>query len=366
VPTRARYIRPDRCKPCRGACNNAKPLHSRVDISLQGVGRHASCSASGVRSDDSLPLMLWSARPDLSCEHASPAWLEFTGCSAAQAAGEGWTRCVHAEDLARWLDACLRGFDSREPYEIEYRLRRHDGEYRWMLDRAAPRFSPEGTFLGFSAECIDIHERKQAERALERSLERERRGRSAAEQASRAKDAFLASVLAQLRAPARAIAGWAEKLRGQPAGSGDSAGALEAIERSARNQERVIANLLELSGEAPPPDAGDAPAPLLAGVRALVVERDANTREALVKMLRLGGAETRAVASPALALEALGDWQPDVMVSDFGESDDDGYVLIRALPPRVVATGYDAQLAKPVEPVALLATLARLMQPAGT
>lgn len=120
-------------------------------------------------------LMHWSVRPDLSCDYVSPAWLDFTGATPEQALGDGWSRGVHAEDLARFLDRCLRAFDEREPFEVEYRLRRHDGEYRWVLDRAAPRYAPHGAFLGYVGCCIDIDDRKRAELELARSLERERR-----------------------------------------------------------------------------------------------------------------------------------------------------------------------------------------------
>jgi len=124
-------------------------------------------------------------------------------------------------------------------------------------------------------------------------------------------------------------------------------------------------------------------------VRVLVVEDEPNARDLLLKVLRVAGAETRSAASSAQALEAVGEWHPDIILSDLGMRGDDGYVLIRAvrsLPAeqggctraaaltvgaepqvgsRAVAAGYDAQLAKPVEPVALLATVARLVQPAS-
>ena len=120
-------------------------------------------------------LMHWSVRPDLSCDYLSPAWLDFTGSTPEQALGDGWSRGVHPEDLARFLDRCLRAFDERQPFEIEYRLRRHDGEYRWVLDRAAPRYAHGGAFLGYVGCCIDIDDRKRAEDELARTLERERR-----------------------------------------------------------------------------------------------------------------------------------------------------------------------------------------------
>ena len=103
--------------------------------------------------------MLWIARPDLSCEYLSPAWLEFTGYSPEQVLGEGWLRVVHPEDLMRWLLTCLRAFDSREPFEIEYRLQRRDGEYHRVSERAAPRFGEHGRFLGYVGTCVDLDER---------------------------------------------------------------------------------------------------------------------------------------------------------------------------------------------------------------
>lgn len=290
-----------------------------------------------MRIDDDLPLMLWTARPDLSCDYASPAWLAFTGLAREQALGHGWSRALHPEDLARWLDACVRAFDAREPFSLEYRLRRRDGEYRWLLDRAAPR-GHDGVFLGFAGVCIDIDDAKRAQQELARSLARERRLRLAAEQ-------------------------------------------------NARKQQRLIADLLELlqPGHAALPHALEQL--LLAGVRVLVVEDDAPARELLVKVLRVAGAETRAATSSSEALEMLGAWHPDIVLSDLGMRGDEGYVLIRAvrsLPAerggcvpaaaltvasepqsrsRAAVAGYDAQLAKPVEPAALLATVARLVQP---
>ena len=344
-----------------------------------------------VKPADNFPVMLWRAGPDTSCEYTNRAWLEFTGLSAEQALGEGWSRVVFAEDLARWLDGCVRAFDAREPYEMEYRMRRHDGEYRWVLDCAAPVHSPDGLFLGYAGAVTDIHERKRAADALARCLERERKLRIATEESSRAKDGFLASLLAELQPPTQATATWSAHLREQlPAGS-DAGAALEAIVRSARTQTRIIGNLLELARATAgrEPQAPPAESPLLGGVRALVVEDDNVAREALLHILRVAGAEALAVENSSAALRALEEWRPDIMLSDMGLRGGDGYVLIRAvraLPAerggclraaaltgekepqaasRAVAAGYDAQLAKPVEPVALLATVARLLQPAG-
>jgi PAS domain S-box-containing protein len=339
-----------------------------------------------------LPMMMWRARPDMSCEFLSRQWLEFTGCSEEQALGDGWSRAIHPEDLARWLDTCVRAFDAREAFEIEYRLRRRDGEYRWVLDRGAPRQSKDGVFLGFIGTCIDIDERKRAEHELARSLERERKLRIATEEASRLKDGFLASVLSDLRSPVQAIATWAAHLRGQMPPASEPARALDAIERNARTQERIISSLVDLSGVAggrPAPARAGNGEPLLGGIRVLIVDDDPGARETMAKVLGIAGAETKAAASSAEALEALDAFRPDVLLSDVHMHGGEGYLLIRAVRARpaerggclraaaltareqaedgvrAVAAGYDAQLAKPLEPVALLATVARLAQPAG-
>ncbi len=249
-------------------------------------------------------VMAWSARPDMSCESLSRQWLAFTGYSAEQALGDGWSRGVHPEDLARWLEACVRAFDAREPFEVEYRLRRHDGEYRWMLDRGVPRHAPDGRFLGYAGLCIDIDERKRAERELERALERERKLRLAAEDAGRLKDRLISAVVR------------------------------EAIERGGPVELRTI----------------------LAGVRVLVVDGDPASRERMAQVLGVAGAETKTAAHAA---EPLGAWRPDVVISDIGLR---GGLWVRAL--RAPA-GRDAQLTRPVEPLALLATVARAAQPAG-
>lgn len=314
-----------------------------------------------MQPDDFLPLMTWRARPDMSCEYVNREWRKYTGYTMEQAMGQGWSRCLHAEDLARWLDTCIAAFDRREPFEIEYRLRRRDGEYRWVLERAAPRYSADELFVGFGAVCFEIDRYKRESESLARALERERRLRIATEEASRLRHGLMVSVLQELDLPSRAIATWAAHLRGQmPRGA-----ALEAIERNARTQTRIIATLLELAqvSGVPPRER-----PLLLGVRVLVVGHNE-----LVKPLEVAGADVHAAPSPDEALATLNSWRPDVVLAESNES----FIrTLRSLPAErggclraaaltdgaaaVPAAGYDAQLSKPVEPVALLATVARL------
>jgi PAS domain S-box-containing protein len=102
----------------------------------------------------------------MSCEYVSRAWLTFTGFTADQALCDGWSRGVHPEDLGRWLDTCVRAFDARATFEIEYRLRCRDDGYRWVLERAVPRYGADGSFLGYVGSCVDIHDRKRLQEIM--------------------------------------------------------------------------------------------------------------------------------------------------------------------------------------------------------
>ena len=139
-----------------------------------------------MKPEDNLSLMTWQARPDMSCESVNGAWLDFTGLTLEHALGGGWSHSVHPEDLERWLETSLRAFDARAPFEVEYRMRCRSGEYRWVLERAAPRYADGGAFCGYAGVCIDIDERKRAEQGLARALERERRLRAVQGRAIRA------------------------------------------------------------------------------------------------------------------------------------------------------------------------------------
>ena len=167
--------------------------------------------ASRMKPDENIPLMTWRARPDMSCEQVSRAWLEFTGYTPEQALGEGWTRALHPEDLARWLDTCVRAFDERKPFEIEYRLRRRDGEYRWVLERAAPLYAGAECSSATPAPASTSTRTSACEHGLARALERERRARIATEEASRLRHDLMVSVLEELRVPAEAIAACAAR-----------------------------------------------------------------------------------------------------------------------------------------------------------
>src|SRR5206468_4282108 len=112
---------------------------------------------------DAAPVLIWMSGPDKFCTFFNKGWLDFTGRTMEQELGNGWAEGIHREDFNRCRDIYGNSIDARQPFTIEYRLRRSDGEYRWILDSGTPRFAADGALLGYIGSCIDITERKLAE-----------------------------------------------------------------------------------------------------------------------------------------------------------------------------------------------------------
>lgn len=116
---------------------------------------------------DAAPVMMWISGFDTLCTFFNQPWLEFTGRTLEQELGQGWVEGVHPDDLQCCLQTYLSAFSDRQRFRMEYRLRRADGKYRWLLDTGIPRFTPDGSFAGYIGSCIDITERKRVEKALQ-------------------------------------------------------------------------------------------------------------------------------------------------------------------------------------------------------
>ncbi len=112
---------------------------------------------------DAAPMMIWMSGVDRRCTFFNQPWLEFTGRKLEQELGNGWVEGVHTADRETCLRTQAEAFDAQQPFVMEYRLRRHDGDYRWVSSAGRPRYDMRGNFTGFIGSCLDITERKQAE-----------------------------------------------------------------------------------------------------------------------------------------------------------------------------------------------------------
>ena len=119
---------------------------------------------------DSAPVLIWVADANQNCNYFNRGWLDFTGRALEQEIGSGWTDGLFPEDREQVAFAYRQAFATRERFEIEYRLRRHDGRYRWLLAAGVPKYSSDGQFAGYIGSCVDITDRKHAQIKLEQLL----------------------------------------------------------------------------------------------------------------------------------------------------------------------------------------------------
>src|SRR5262249_37934883 len=120
---------------------------------------------------DAAPVMIWVTDTDRDFTFFNKNWLDFTGSTLENGLGNSWTEVVHPDDLERCLVTFCSSFDAREEFHIERRLRRADGEYRWVLCTGVPRFAPDGVFAGYTGSDIDVTDQKITEATLRRSLD---------------------------------------------------------------------------------------------------------------------------------------------------------------------------------------------------
>lgn len=113
--------------------------------------------------------MVWRANPFAQCDYFNERWLTFTGRTMQDEIGDGWATGVHPDDRERCLATFLGAFKQRERFEMEYRLRRYDGEYRWVLDTGGPYYDASGQFGGYVGSCVDVTDRVEARATLARA-----------------------------------------------------------------------------------------------------------------------------------------------------------------------------------------------------
>src|SRR5690606_30749177 len=119
---------------------------------------------------DNAPVMIWRAGPDKLCDYFNRPWLDFTGRSMEQEIGTGWTEGVHPDDRERCIVTFAAALEARQAVSLDYRLRRHDGVYRWVLGNGRPYRDAAGTFAGYFGTCIDVTDLKEAEERARRTV----------------------------------------------------------------------------------------------------------------------------------------------------------------------------------------------------
>ncbi|KQP03453.1 histidine kinase [Methylobacterium sp. Leaf99] len=186
--------------------------------------------------------IVWTTTPDGGFEAAPSEWTRFTGQTPQAAAGHGFVAAIFPEDRDRTMAAWNRAVETVSPYEIEHRIRRHDGSWRFMAARAVPILEENGTIREWVGAHTDITARKEAELALAAAKE-------AAEEANRAKSQFLANMSHELRTPLSAVIGYSEMLQEEIEDLGEESLLVDMrkIEANARHLLGLINDVLDLS-----------------------------------------------------------------------------------------------------------------------
>lgn len=189
------------------------------------------------------PVMIWRAGTDAKCDYFNETWLAYTGRTIEQEMGDGWAGGVHPEDFQRCVAYYLDHFQRRQPFEMEYRLRRHDGAFRWIFDRGVPYTDDAGGFAGFIGSCIDVDERRKAQVA------QHEHARDQIEHARDFEKWILAIVSHDIRDPLNAIQLAAHVLsRTSPEGA-PARRQVDAVTRAVGRIQHIVGDLLDLARE---------------------------------------------------------------------------------------------------------------------
>src|SRR5437762_2002865 len=151
-------------------------------VHAAALARQLQVSDAGLRESeerfrsvaDAAPVLIWMSGMDKLCTFFNKPWLKFTGRGLEQELGNGWAEGVHPDDLQKCLEVYTEAFDARQPFVMQYRLRRNDGEYRWVADQGVARYNAQGEFAGYIGSCVDVTELVSKDEALRESEERMR------------------------------------------------------------------------------------------------------------------------------------------------------------------------------------------------
>lgn len=116
---------------------------------------------------ESSPNMIWRSNLSTECDYFNKTWLEFTGHTLEEEYGFGWASGVHPDDFDRCVKIYLDNFKLQKPFEMDYRLKRYDGQYRWINDRGVPFYNEDNVFIGFIGSCMDVTEKIEGQRLKE-------------------------------------------------------------------------------------------------------------------------------------------------------------------------------------------------------
>lgn len=191
----------------------------------------------------SSPVMIWRSGLDAKCDYFNETWLDFTGRTLEQEMGDGWAEGVHPDDLQRCVAHYLDHFQRRQAFEMEYRLRRHDGDFRWIFDRGVPFTDDLGAFAGFIGSCVDVDDRRKAQEAFRHHTE---------EQLALARDFekwILAIVSHDIRNPLGNMLFAAHGLQQLSEPGSPIRKNAEVVMRGVKRIEHIVGDLLDLSRE---------------------------------------------------------------------------------------------------------------------
>ena len=189
------------------------------------------------------PVLVWRAGLDAKCDWFNTTWLDYTGRTMEQEMGDGWAEGVHPDDFQRCVAHYLEHFNRRQPFEMEYRLRRSDGAFRWIFDRGVPYTDDSGTFAGFIGSCVDVDERRRAQD------EQQQHNRQQLELARDFEKWILAIVGHDIRDPLNTIQLAAHVLARTSEPGAPARKQAEVVNRAVARIQHIVGDLLDLSRE---------------------------------------------------------------------------------------------------------------------